>query len=74
MNVIIEILENVECISLISQKSVHPAINQILQGFEVSVKDSTDFKFFSKRIIVDFIHTLCLKVYDQPNVVILLFR
>ena len=39
MNIIIELLENIECVSLISQKSVHPAINQILQMFEITIKN-----------------------------------
>jgi hypothetical protein len=58
MNIIIEILEKVECISLISQKSVYYAINQMLQMFEVTIKDHQDFKIYSNKIIVDFVHLL----------------
>lgn len=73
MNIIIEILENVECISLISQKSVHPAINQILQMFEVTVKDHQDFKYYSIKVIVDFLLVLSLKVAQKPYLANLLF-
>ena len=52
MSVIIEILEKVESVSLISQKSIHPAINQLLQMFEVTVKDSDQFKYYSTSIIL----------------------
>ena len=52
MSIIIEILEKVESVSLISQKSIHPAINQLLQMFEVTVKDSDQFKYYSSSIIL----------------------
>lgn len=73
MDIIIEILDNVKWTSLISQKSVHPAINQILQMFEVTVKDSGE-TYFSHRVIVDFLNTLCNKIWEQPYVVNLMFR
>lgn len=73
MNIIIEILENVECVSLVSQKSVHPAFNQLLQMFEVTVKDNQDFKYYSNKVILDFLNVLCKKVAQNPFLGNLLF-
>jgi hypothetical protein len=73
MNIIIEILENVEGISLISQKSVHPAINQMLQMFEVTVKDKVEFKYYSVKVILDFVNVLCHKIAKTPFLAHLLF-
>lgn len=73
MNIIIEILENVEWISLISQKSVHPAINQMLQMFEVTIRDRVDFKYYSNKVILDFVNVLCHKIAKTPFLAHLLF-
>lgn len=73
MNIIIELLENIEWVSLISQKSVHPAINQMLQMFEVTVKDKYVFKHYDTTIILDFLNVLCHKIAKMPYLSHLMF-
>ena len=41
--------------------------------FEVTVRDNQEFKYYSTKIIVDFLHVLCHKVAKKPYLAHLLF-
>ena len=73
MKIIIELLENIEWISLISQKSVHPAINQMLQTFEITIKDRAEFQFYSTTVILDFLNVLWHRIARMPYLSHLMF-
>ena len=45
----------------------------MLQMFEVTVKDKVEFKYYSTKVILDFVNVLCHKIAKKPFLAHLLF-
>lgn len=45
----------------------------MLQMFEVTIRDRVDFKYYSNKVILDFVNVLCHKIAKTPFLAHLLF-
>lgn len=72
------IILDIQSTHIINHKEVHPAIMQLMIHIHNSIKNDM-FEFHLqeneglKKYIIEFIHSLTLKIYEQPNIVSLLF-